>query len=225
MIVFLCAMAVACQEARIVEKRVVNAVKPQTSATVITLQTSLRPQNKTFRHSIIIANGQARSSDEVDRWRLFDLAQNRVTYVDDLSKTYYTMKVEDAAEVGGAPQVIATGAKKPILGVEATQYVIRVGGFQRELWMGSPQEVPQNLFGMIDSNFAKIPGFPLVDHAELPYGRAKMVVDRSVLKIEQRNVSQESISIPSDYKEVTAPGGRRPPASSPPAGQSTRATG
>ena len=225
MIVWACTLVLACKEARMVEKKVVNAVKPQTSATVITLQTSLRPQNRTFRHSIIIANGQARSSDEVDRWRLFDLAQNRVTYVDDLSKTYYTMKVVDAAEVGGAPQVIATGAKKPILGVEATQYVIRVGGFQRELWMGSPQEVPQNLFGMIDSNFSKIPGFPLVDHAELPYGRAKMVVDRSVLKIEQRNVSQESISIPSDYKEVTAPGGRRPPASSPPAGQNTRATG
>ncbi|HYS55692.1 MAG TPA: hypothetical protein VER58_18175 [Thermoanaerobaculia bacterium] len=200
-------------------------IEPKTSATVITLQTSLQPQNKTFLTSIVIADGQARSSDEVDRWRLFDLAQNRVRVVDDLSKTYYTTKIDKAAEVAGAPQIIATGAKKPILGVEATQYVIRLGAFQRELWMGSPQQIPQNLYGMVDNNFAKIPGFPLVDHAELPYGTTKLVVDRTVLKIEQRDVPQDSLTIPSDYQEVTAPGARRPPASSPPGGQSTRVAG
>jgi len=223
-IAFACAIVVACKEARIVEKRVVNAVEPKTAATVITLQTSLQPQNRTFQHSIFISDGRARSSDEVDRWRLFDLTANRVSYVDDLSKTYYTTKL-DAAEVSGAPQIVATGAKKPLLGVEATQYVIRVGGFQRELWMGSPPQIPENLFGMIDSNFASLPGFPLVDHSELPYGKTKMVVDRTVVKIEQQNVPLDSVAIPSDYKEVKAPGERRPPVSSPPAGQSTREAG
>ena len=49
-------------------------------------------------------------------------------------------------------------------------------------------------------------------------------VDRAVLNIEQHNVPQSSLDIPSDYTEITAPGARRPPASSPPPGQSTPAT-
>ena len=196
-------------------------------ATIVTVQTSLQPQNKIFQHSIVIANGHARSSDEIDHWRLFDLEQNRVTYVDDVEKTYDTLPNGAPASTGdpakaGAP--FATGSRRKILGVEAAQYLVRLGGYQRELWIGAPPQIPPNLFGMIDDAFAKLPGFPLVDHAELPYGKSKMILDRSVLKIEQRNVPQSSLDIPSDYKEVTAPGARRPPASSPPPDRSIPAT-
>ena len=213
-------LATACQPVKVVEKKIVAGVQPQMQATVITIQTSLQPQKKIFQHSIVIANGRARSSDEIDRWRLFDLAQNRVTYVDDIERTYYSVpfKPPDVAPPG------PTGSKRSILGVEAAQYLIRLGGYQRELWMGAPPQIPPNLFGMIDSEFAKLPGFPLVDHAELPYGKTKMMLDRSVVKIEQRDVPQSSLAIPSDYKEITAPGARRPPASSPPPGRSTPAT-
>jgi hypothetical protein len=225
--VILClVLAAACRPVKVVEKKVIASVQPQMSATVVTVQTSLQPQNKIFQHSIVIANGHARSSDEIDHWRLFDLEQNHVTYVNDVDKTYYTNDAatilpatSSAGETAGAP--VPTGAKKVLLGVEATQYVIRLGGFQRELWIGSPPQIPPNLFGMIDPKFAKVPGFPLIDHAELPYGKTKMTLERIVLKIEQRNVPQSSLDIPSDYKEVTAPGARRPPASSPPPDRNT----
>ena len=219
-------LALACSKEVKVVQKAVTGVEPQIAATVLTIQTNLQPQNKSFTHSIVIANGHARSGDEVDRWRLFDVDNKRVTFVDDISKTFY---VEDSGPpLSGQPRAAVlqpTGAKKVIQGVEASQYLTRLGGYQRELWIGSPAQIPPQLFGMIDASFAKLPGFPLVDHAELPYGNTRLLVDRSVVKIEQKNVPQSWISVPSDYKEVTAPAASRPPASSRPPGQSTPTAG
>lgn len=210
-------------------KAVENAVEPKMSATVITIQTILQPQNKTLTHSIVMAHGHARSDDELDRWRLFDVEHNTITYVDDIARTYYTVPANgvqrpSAAAEGGGPAPVATGAKRVILGVEASQFLVRMGGYQRELWIGAPKAVPPQLFGMMHEDLAELPGFPLLDHAELPYGNTKMVVDRRVIKIERKNVAQSLLNIPGDYKNITAPGVNHPPASSPQPGQSTRAT-
>jgi hypothetical protein len=191
------------------------------AATVITIQTTLQPQNKTLTHTIAIANGHARADNELDRWRLFDLDHNAITYVDDLEKTYYTIPASEE----DAPQIVATGAKRVIQGVEASQFLIRVGAYQRELWIGAPQSVPPQLFGMLDAKFARVRGFPLADHAELPYGKSKLVVDRTVVKIEQKNVPQSFLNVASDYKNITAPAVSRPPASSRPRDRSTPGAG
>ena len=217
-IVFLL-LAAACKQVKVAEKKIIAGVEPQMQATVVTVQTTLQPQQKVFQHSIVIANGHARSSDEIDHWRLFDFGQNRVTYVDDVDKTYYSVPFKPA---DGAA-FTATGAKREVLGVAVAQYLVRLGGYQRELWIGAPPQVPPNLFGMMDTDFSRLPGFPLIDHAELPYGKTKLVLDRNVLKIEQRSVPQSSLDIPSDYKEIKAPAARRPPASSPPPDRSTPA--
>ncbi len=74
-----------------------------------------------------------------------------------------------------------------------------------------------------DDGLSKVRGFPLVDHAELPYGKSKLVVDRTVVKIENRDVPESLLIISSDYKEITAPGARRPPAASPPPDRNTPA--
>ena len=200
----------------------VTGVEPQISATVITVRTILQPQKRAFTHSIVIAEGRARSGDEVDRWRLFDLEHNRVTVVDDLARTYY-IEAARADERGGSPQLIATGAKQVLQGVEATQYLIRLGGYQRQLWIGSPPSVPPNLSAMMHSSddpLSKLPGFPLIDHAELPYGKSTLIVDRRVVKIEQRNVPKSWLTVRSSYKEITAPGANHPPVSSPQRNQS-----
>ncbi len=213
-------------------KAIVRAVEPKIQATVVTIRTTLQPQNKIFSHSIVIANGRARSEDEVDHWRLFDLERNRVTYVDDLTKSYYTVDsktVEDnGPPLSGQPAaaVLHTHAKRVLQGVEATQYLIRLGAYQRELWIGSPSSIPDQLFGMMnasDDGLSKVHGFPLVDHAELPYGKSKLVVDRSVLRIEQRNVPESLLNLSRDYKQVRAPGARRLPAASPPRDRNTPA--
>ena len=199
-----------------------RAGEPTIPAIVITIRTTLQPQNKTITHTIAIADGHARSDNELDRWRLFDLDHNAITYVDDLAKTYYTAPLQPPESTA---QMIATGAKRAIQGVESSQFLIRMGGYQRELWIGAPANVPPQLFGMMDAKFANVRGFPLVDHSELPFGNKKLVVDHSVVRIEQRHVPQSLLNVASNYQSVTAPGASRPPASSLPLDQSTRGVG
>jgi len=191
-------------------------------ATVITIRTVLLPQNKTLTHTIVLANGHARSDNELDRWRLFNLDDNSITYVDDIAKTYYTVPFKP--EKPGAA-VLDTGAKRIVQGVKASQFLVRIGGYQRELWIGVPASIPEQLFAMMNADFSEVRGFPLIDHAELPYGKLKLVVDRSVVKIEQRNVPMSLLNIGSGYQSVTAPGASRPPVSSPQRGQSTPRAG
>src|SRR5258708_8748017 len=64
-------------------------------ATVITIQTTIQPANKTYMHTLFIAKDRARSGDEVDEWRLFDFAKRRVTFVDDLTRTYRSEPFDD----------------------------------------------------------------------------------------------------------------------------------
>src|SRR5438093_12571440 len=50
-----------------------GAQEPQIRATVITIQTTLQPGNRSVLHDVVINDKRARSGDEVDAWRLFDL--------------------------------------------------------------------------------------------------------------------------------------------------------
>ena len=221
--VIVCLALFACGKpiAKLPQRAISAALEPTVPATVITIQTNLQPQNRSIRHSIVIANNHARSDSEVDRWRLFDLQNNTITYVDDLAKTYYSLPYRPGQQTA----VVATGAKRMLQGVESSQFLVRVGGYQRQLWIGAPPSIPQQLFGMMNSEFAALRGYPLLDHAELPYGKSKLVIDNAVVKIEQKQVPLSLLNIRNEYKRITAPGASRPPASSPRPGQSTRAAG
>jgi hypothetical protein len=213
---------------------------PQIHATVVTIVTTIQPANKTFTHTLIIANGRARSGDEVDHWRLFDFAQKRVTFVDDLTRTYRNATFDDliaARRTGiarpvpeGLPraQFAVTSASRSLQGVMAKQSVIRLGAYQRELWIGSHPLIPKGLFAMlqasepvssplagvtrsVDEAVLEIEGFPLADHSELPYENKKLIVDHNVVKIEQRDVPASWLNLPRSY--TTTP--KRPAANSP----------
>jgi hypothetical protein len=209
--------------------------EPKVHATVVTIRTTIQPANKTYTHTLFIANDLARSGDEVDEWRLFDFAQKQVTFVDDLTKTY---RIEPFADViashkaavakSGADgmtraQFTVTNAQKTLQGFSAKQSIIRLGGYQRELWIASHPLIPRGLFAMmqasdpvsspfagvtraVDDALLDVQGFPLADHAELPYGNQKLVVDKSVVKIEQRDVPASWLTVNSKYsKEKTTP--------------------
>ncbi len=226
---------------------------PKIPATVVTIRTTLQPQNETYENSIVIAGGRARSTDEADRWRLFDLRNERVTFVDDIGRTYATQPVDRfIAErrkaaggilAAGVPraQVLRTGAKRVIDGVEATQLLIRMGGYQRELWIGDPPSVPPNLYAAwfvtrpvndkyepmmrdADEALMTMRGFPLADHSELDFGKNKMIVDRAVVSIQQRDVDRSLLNVNAGYRDITEPGASPPPASSLPRGRSIPAT-
>ena len=129
-------------------------------ATVVTIRTTLQPQNKTFTHWLVIANGRARSGDEVDAWRLFDLQKNEVAFVDDVAKTVRRVPMAELlagrrkalAQPVPVPlpraEVVATGAKRVLQGVEAAESVIRLGAYQRSLWIAKHPALPDSLFAM-----------------------------------------------------------------------------
>jgi hypothetical protein len=123
---------------------------------------------------------------------------------------------------------------------------VKLGGYQREIWVGLHPLIPPQLFAMeyasapgtrsdpvekdVEASLIAVRGFPLLDHAELPFGEArKMTVDRQVVSVEQKNVPQSLVVLPAGYADETprpkAPAARRPPASSRPAGQKTPGAG
>jgi hypothetical protein len=205
--------------------------EPAIRATVVTIQTTIQPANKTYSHEIVIANNRARSTDEADQWRLFDFAQKQVTYVDDIAHTVRVQSFADAIAARraalahpvpeGLPraQFAVTNAQKTLQGVVAKQSVIRLGAYQRELWIGSHPLIPSGLFAMLqasqpvssplagitrtaDEALMEVQGFPLADHAELPYENKKMVVDNVVTKIDQRDVPATLLAVSGKYAAV-----------------------
>jgi hypothetical protein len=202
--------------------------EPTIRATVVTIQTTIQPANKTYSHEIVIANNRARSTDEADQWRLFDFAQKQVTYVDNVAHTFRVQSFADAIAArraavarpvpDGMPraQFVVTNAQKTLQGIATKQSGIRLGAYQRELWIGSHPLIPRGLFAMLqasepassplagitraaDEALMEVQGFPLADHAELPYENKKLVVDNTVVKIEQRDVSATLLTVNNAY--------------------------
>ncbi len=206
--------------------------EPSVQATVVTIQTTIQPENRTYAHSLVIGTDRARSGDEVDRWRLFDFVNGRVTFVDDVARTYRIESVESLRDTlqqsmsqdlaAGIPRVavVKTGASRVIQGAEATQVVFRAGSYVRELWIADHPAIPPGLFAMMtasappasalapmmqnaDETLLAAVGFPLADHAEITYGDKKLNVDHTVVKIEKRAVPRSWLNVPSSYQDVT----------------------
>lgn len=220
--------------------------EPAVRGTVVTIRTTVLPANKTYVHALMVANNLARSGDEVDQWRLFDLKKQQVTFIDDIAKTYrvaslaaVTKEHRDAYGKQPPPELpvttwTATGAKKTVNGFEATQAIVKMGGYQRELWIAEKLPVPAELFAFmrasepapspiagvahaIDEALLKVRGYPVSDHAELPYdNNKKLVVDHAVVRVEQKNLPASWFAVPRGYRDVTpvtAPAASRRPAS------------
>jgi len=238
------ALAIGCQKPK---QAVPHAGEPQVRATVVTIRTTIQPANRNYVHALMVAKDVARSGDEVDQWRLFDLKKQQVTFVDDIAKTYRTASLDsltkehrDAYAQPPAPELpvaqwIASGAKKTIGGYEATQAIVRMGGYQRELWIAEKSPLPPELFAYmrasepapspiagvaraVDDALLKVRGFPVADHAELPFDNKKLVVDRTVVKVEQKELPASWFGVPRGYRDVTpppvtAPAANRRPAS------------
>ncbi|HEU4522444.1 MAG TPA: hypothetical protein VFT12_10595 [Thermoanaerobaculia bacterium] len=227
---------------------------PTTQATVLTIHTTMQPSNRATAHTIVIAGSKARSMDEGERWRLFDTEARTVTFVNDLEGTYRTETLDSilaqrrtalrrpADRELPEAEYQETGMQREILSVPASQSIVRLGGYQRELWFATHPLIPDELFSMIhgsadlatrlsgivadaDQGLVAARGFPLIDRAELPYGKTTMIVERRVTSIQRTSVQASILEIPRGYREVTAPDGNRRPASSRPPGRTAPAAG
>ena len=222
------ALVVACQP-----KTPLPAAGPNVRATVVTIRETVgqapSPVPHTYTHALMIANNLARSGDEVDAWRLFDLKKEQVTFVDDMTKTYrvaslkeLTTQHREAYAKQPAPELpiaqwIASNERKTINGFDATKSTVKMGGYQRELWIAGKSPIPPQLFAFmrasepapspvagvaraVDDALLNVRGFPVADHAELPFDNKKLVVDRVVEKIEQKDVPASWFQIPRGYR-------------------------
>ena len=232
----------ACKQVAPVQQR--PAGERQVQATVVTIRTTVQPANRTIHHTVVIGEGVARTTDEAETWRLYDLRQNRVTFVDDLAKSFRRESMQSLIAARRAvlkrpvdrvvpkAEIVRNGTQRTIAGVPATQSVIRLGDYQRELWFGEHPQIPSNLFAMmhasdppstrlaaivapVDEALLSVRGFPLAEHAEMPYGDEKMVVDRAVVTVERKNVPASMLEVPSGYKDATAPAPASPPPAAP----------
>jgi len=222
---------IACKPAAAPPKPAAAAT-PRTRATVVTIETTIQPGNKTTSHTLVIGNGRARSDDELDSWRLYDLTNDRVTFVNDVEKTFRTVSNAQLAKdrLGALDdplpadlpraEIAATNAKKTLQGVAAAQSVVKLGGYTHELWIAPHPLIPPRLYAMmvaseppssplvpvmknVDEALMKVSGFPLAEHSELVYGKKKMTVDKQVVKIEQRDVPAALLNVRGDYKDVS----------------------
>jgi hypothetical protein len=205
---------------------------PEIRATVVRIRTIIEPGDLKQAHSLIIVGDEVRATDEHDGWRLFNVKDNTVTFVDDVAKTRRTETMAELARkrrslvAGPLPplyptvEVSRTGEKQPLLGVAAEQVVIQAGGYRRELWLGQHPQIPAGVYSMmyqseppssplvpmmrrVDELIAEVPGFPLADRTEVSFGADRTIVDRRVIAIEQRDVSASLIRIPDDYLDLT----------------------
>lgn len=221
---------------------------PQIAATAITIRTTTQPSNRTLTHAIVIARDCARSEDELDRWRLFDLRRGTVTFVDSLAKTWRIESLQELAArrreamrgelPDGIPlaQFSMTGVTRTIAGVETSQCVIRSGGYARELWIGRHPSIPPQLFAVmvasdvpasplapmlrsVEAALLGVPGFPFLDRSELPYRDRKLVIERAVVSVARRLVSPTWLEVPPGYRELPS---LYPPGATPSRAPTTR---
>jgi len=184
-------------------------------ATVLTIETTLQPSKKKVVHSLAIANNRARSGDELDEWRLIDLKANTVTYVDEIAKTVRTENVPDlmkkhrdaldAALPGYIPRAQVTSSNGTV--------TIKAGAYTRTMKFAQDPRIPPQLYAIlvasdpsyspyapmmksVDEVLMNVRGFPMSDHAELALDGSKLVVDRNVVKVEQKNVAANWLQAP-----------------------------
>jgi hypothetical protein len=201
------------------EKTAAPAAGPQIRATVVTIRTTIQPDNKTYTHTLVIARGRARSTGELDQWRLFDTNAKSVTFVDDIAKTARTEPMQSLLKKRREALAAALPPYYPRARITRvkTGMVIEVGNYRRELELSGNRASPRGLFAMMhasdpassplapimraaDDALTSMELFPARDHSELPYGDKKLIVDRTVVSIVERSVPESMLTVPRGYK-------------------------
>lgn len=207
-------------------------------ATVITLRVVSQPGNETTRHELLIANGKVRSTDEIDRWRLFDTRDDTVTYVDDVARTFrretrqnlldrYSRELAAAPRMPAAAVVEREAVTRTMDGYAARGLVIRLGAFERELWITEGLPIDPTFFSLytdaepLDPDgiramrsaitaLDRVRGYPVIDHVRFQSGKQSIDVETTVESVGNRSISAARLRVPTGYREITeSPAGPR----------------
>jgi hypothetical protein len=209
-----------------------KAAGPTVRATVVTISTTTKPEQRTTTQTLVIAGDRARDTTEQDVWRLYDTKASTVTFVDDVARTIRTQPLQEliaqrrAATKGALPphypraRLVRAGTKKALQGVNAELLAIESGAYKRELWLGEHSAIPRGLFAMmhastppttplapmmsaIDEALMTTRAFPLAERTEVPVAKNTLIVDRAVTNIAQKTVPQDLLATPKGYRDLT----------------------
>lgn len=248
-ILFVCVTA-GCRDQKRTQERD-RAAEAGVEATVITIRTDLPHRNVTLRQTLAIAGDKARFLGEADAWRLIDLDDLTVTFVDDITRTTRTRSLQHmqghrrAAIAAQLPPFIPratfrkTGQTQRILGRLAAQYEVAAGAYRRELWFPTEQVFPASLFRLVhaseplsapyagilrdvDPLLMRLDGYPLLEKSSVPFGNKTLTVAKNVEKVERRRLALATFRIPAGYEEIREPAAGRPSVSSPAPGRNAR---
>jgi hypothetical protein len=199
---------------------------------VLTLKTTVQPGNKTFTQTVVIAGKRARNTAQQDVWQIYDTEANTITFVDDVARTVRTEPLASIVHQRRASldrplpdhyptlTLKRTGTKRNLQSVTAERSVIEAGAYKRELWLAAHPAIPATLFALmhaadppagplapmmknVDEALLETRGFPLLDRAEVAYGKQKMVVEREVVSVGQREVPEALLAVPKGYRDLT----------------------
>ena len=133
---------------------------PTVEAKVLTIRESHHPPTRAFLSPIVVWGSKVRIGTDLDNWRLFDLQAQTVTWVDEPAGTYRTVRAEDLvnrrqrqlrAAVPGGISVMEggpTGRAVEVEGIAAEQWLMKLGGYEREIWLTKEPLVGKGFFRM-----------------------------------------------------------------------------
>lgn len=230
LLIALCIVAAACSKPAPPKRT--SPVVPRMRVTVLVMHTNILPDRRAYTHLVMLAGDKVRLGDETDHWRLFDLKNETVTFVDAVAKTYRTEPaaklirdrlalVSSAASESVPPARFSAAAEeRTLLGFRAKQHVIQAGPYRREIWMSSSTPIGNRFFAMLVASdpmseryasmmrdvtraLLSLKGFPVFDRSDMPYDGATMTVERRVVKIVARDVPVAFMTIPVNYRNLT----------------------
>lgn len=214
-----------------------------TPGKVLTIRTSI-PGERSFLYFIGVADGKVRLGSETDQWRLIDVRNRTVTFVDEINRTYRTVAMSvllqerRSAVARRAPEFLRPATFEPIretrtyAGLPSTGYAISMGAYRREIWLSyrsiiapeflslylASEPVGEAYAGSMREVYAellRLQGFPVHERSEMPLGSKTLVIERTLIRAVDRPVPVVWFQIPPDFRDLT------PAAAGSPAGRPT----
>jgi hypothetical protein len=224
----------------------------EVEARVYSFRVRVEPEGRETIERFAIHAGRLRLPGERLRWRLIDLREHTVVFVDELAKTAERKSFEEvladlreaSARDEGVPvaRVVPGGEERELHGLRVDLYVMTLGsGYVRRLWITREPFIHEDVFLLLlatnpPSNrnlpalrelielLDRIDGYPLLDQSEMTLADVEHTIERSLIAVADQRVPAAWFELP-EWAE-TAPtesvADRRRDASALP-GRSTRA--
>jgi len=217
------------------KERRAQANVPRVTATVLSYHVDLLPKKSSFNYLVAIdPEGKARIGDEADQWRLIDIPNRNVTFVNDSTQAYRTVGLatlvaERRKNVSGdlpagvsRAVVTMTSSPETFRTWQARRITIAAGPYQRSLWISAKSLSPEPLLSLIlfseplstpyaamlrdtSTVYENIRGMPVLDRSQMSWNGQQLMIQRVLESVMSRRVPASWFLVPDGYRNLTAP--------------------